>query len=171
LSLLAVCICAFAAPAALALEAGQTAPAFSLPRKGGGTVSLADFQGQVVYLDFWASWCGPCRESFPWMNELQSRYGVLGLKVVAINVDAKQSDAEAFLEQFPHTSFTVAFDAKGTAPGLYAIKGMPTSFLIGPDGKVLMVHTGFKHSDRDELQVKVLTALNAAIAARAASRR
>ncbi|MDP3859735.1 MAG: TlpA disulfide reductase family protein [Stagnimonas sp.] len=147
---------------ALALKPGEPAPAFSLPKAGGGNVSLAEFRGQVVYLDFWASWCGPCRQSFPWMKEMQARFQAQGLRVLAVNVDGKSGDAETFLKQFPEPGFTIAFDSKGATPAAYQIKGMPTSFLIGPDGTVLLVHQSFKDSDREELQAKLAAALAAA---------
>lgn len=145
----------------LALQAGDTAPAFTLPRPGGGSVSLADYKGQLVYLDFWASWCGPCKQSFPWMKDMQARYGAQGLHVLAVNVDGKSSDAEGFLAQFPALGFGVALDSKGTTPAAYQVKGMPTSFLIGPDGKVLWVHQSFKDSDREALQAQLAAAVAA----------
>ena len=144
---------------ALAVQVGQSAPDISLPRQGGGTATLDQLRGKVVYLDFWASWCGPCRQTFPWMNELQARYGAHGFSVLAVNVDAKQADAEKFLAQVP-AQFPVAFDSRGEAPGRYELKGMPSSFLIGPDGKVLMVHSGFKPEERKELESKIEAALS-----------
>jgi len=148
------------ATAAGAVGVDQMAPPFTLPLQGGGSASLGSMAGHVVYLDFWASWCGPCRQSFPWMNQLQSKYAARGLRVLAVNVDAKQSDAEAFLAQVP-AQFSVAFDQKGQTPGLYQVKGMPTSFLIGADGKVLMVHQSFREGDREELESRIDAALKA----------
>ena len=150
-----------AASGASAIEAGQPAPAFSLPKQGGGALALSDLKGQVVYLDFWASWCGPCRQSFPWMNEMQARYGGQGFKVVGVNVDAKTADAEKFLSQVP-AQFAVAFDAKGETPGKYAVQGMPTSMLIGADGRVVKVHSGFRADDRKDLEAAIEGALKAA---------
>jgi len=137
---------------------GQAAPAFSLPAPGGGQATLADLKGQVVYLDFWASWCGPCRQSFPWMNDMQAKYGAKGLKVMAVNLDAKTADAEQFLTQVP-ARFMVAFDAKGETPARYGIKGMPTSVLIGADGKVIAMHAGFKAEEREALERQIAAAL------------
>ncbi|WP_374319202.1 TlpA family protein disulfide reductase [Aquabacterium sp.] len=143
---------------AQAVEAGQPAPAFVLPQQSGGSLSLADLKGKLVYLDFWASWCGPCRQSFPWMNELQAKYGARGLKVVGINVDSRRADADAFLSQLP-AQFAVVFDGKGEAPGAYKIKGMPSSYLIAPDGHVIKVHAGFRAEDRKELEAAIEAAL------------
>jgi len=146
-----------AAGQAMALEPGQAAPAFSLNGPA-GTVKLEHYQGKLVYIDFWASWCGPCRQSFPWMNEMQARYGGQGLQVVGINVDAKTDDARNFLNATP-ASFVIAFDPNGTAPRNYGVKGMPSSVLIGPDGKVLYEHSGFRPADRSVLEARIKTAL------------
>jgi cytochrome c biogenesis protein CcmG, thiol:disulfide interchange protein DsbE len=140
-----------------AIEVGQTAPDFDLPGRS-GTVKLSEYKGKTVYLDFWASWCGPCKQSFPWMNAMQSRYAAKGFKVVAVNVDQKAAEAQAFLASNA-ANFDVAFDAGGTTPRLFAIKGMPTSVLIGPDGRVLQVHAGFKDEQRDELEAHIKQAL------------
>ena len=142
---------------ALAVEVGQAAPDFDLPGRL-AAVKLSDYKGKTVYLDFWASWCGPCKQSFPWMNEMQTRYSDQGLRVVGINVDQKTDDAKNFLKDTP-ASFDVAFDASGKTPKTYAIKGMPTSVLIGPDGKVLSVHSGFKDEQRAELEAQIKHAL------------
>ena len=143
---------------ALAVEVNQAAPEFDLPGRL-AAVKLSDYKGKTVYLDFWASWCGPCKQSFPWMNDMQSRYGTNGLRVVGINVDQKTDEAKAFLKDNA-ASFDVAFDQGGKTPKAYAIKGMPTSVLIGPNGKVLSVHSGFKDEQRDELEKQIKQALH-----------
>lgn len=143
---------------AQALEVNQPAPLFSLPGVQ-AAVDLSSFKGQTVYLDFWASWCGPCKQSFPWMNEMQTKYSSKGLRVVAVNVDQRHADATLFLKDNP-TNFTVAFDANGQTPKNYAIRGMPTSVLIGPDGKVLSIHNGFKEEQRDEMEKQIKQALH-----------
>ena len=145
------------AQSVLAVEVGQAAPDFDLPGRL-AAVKLSDYQGKTVYLDFWASWCGPCKQSFPWMNEMQTRYSGQGLRVVGINVDQKTDDAKSFLKDTP-ANFDVAFDASGKTPKTYAIKGMPTSVLIGPDGRVLSVHSGFKDEQRAELEAQIKHAL------------
>ncbi|WP_342113307.1 choice-of-anchor D domain-containing protein [Pseudoduganella sp. OTU4001] len=157
--LLAAAAALAAAGQALALEPGQPAPAFSLDGPA-GSVKLEQYHGKLVYLDFWASWCGPCRQSFPWMNEMQARYGAQGLQVVGINVDARTDDARSFLAATP-AGFVVAFDPNGTAPRDYGIKGMPSSMLIGPDGKVLYQHSGFRAADRSALEARIKAALGA----------
>jgi peroxiredoxin len=92
------------------------------------------------------------------MNEMHTKYAAQGFAVVGINVDAKQSDATSFLEQTP-AKFDVVFDSKGVSPRTYGIKGMPSSVLIGPDGKVLALHAGFKDEERGALEDKIKSAL------------
>lgn len=142
---------------AVAVEVGDAPPAFDLSGRA-GAIKLSDYAGKTVYLDFWASWCGPCKQSFPWMNDMHTRYAAQGLRVVAINVDQKADDAQAFLRKTP-AHFDLAFDPKGQTPKAYAIKAMPTSVLIGPDGKVLSVHSGFKDADRSVLEQQIRQAL------------
>ena len=138
----------------LAVEAGEAAPSFNLPTAKGAPVALDQLRGKVVYVDFWASWCGPCRRSFPWMNEMQQKYGGKGFVVVGVNVDKKRADADKFLAQIP-AAFTVAFDEAGGTPGSYGVKGMPSSYLIDASGKVAYVERGFTDEHRDELERRV----------------
>jgi cytochrome c biogenesis protein CcmG/thiol:disulfide interchange protein DsbE len=148
-----------AASPVYALEKGAPAPQFDLQGVD-GAVKLAKLQGKVVYVDFWASWCGPCRQSFPWMNAMQAKYGARGLQIVGVNVDANSADARKFLTETP-ASFVIGFDPQGATPRSYGIKGMPSSVLIGPDGKVLLEHSGFRDADRAELENKIESALGA----------
>ncbi|MBC3918166.1 TlpA family protein disulfide reductase [Undibacterium sp. CY18W] len=144
---------------AMALDKGSAAPAFDLSGAE-GNVSLSKYQGKLVYLDFWASWCGPCRQSFPWMNELQAKYGSQGLQIIGVNLDQKNEDARQFLVTTP-ARFVVAFDPAGTTPRSYGVKGMPSSVLIGPDGKILFEHAGFKDADKSALEAKIKSSLGA----------
>jgi len=143
---------------ALAVEVGQPAPDVELPAAVAAAPKLSALKGKLVYVDFWASWCGPCRQSFPWMNEMQAKYGAKGLQIVAINLDAKRADADAFLAQLP-ARFGLAFDAAGASAKRFGVKGMPTSVLIGRNGEVLMVHQGFRDDERQALEAKLAAAL------------
>ena len=145
-----------AAPA-WALDTGTPAPLINLPGAK-APVNLAQLKGQVVYVDFWASWCKPCKQSFPFLNDMQARYGAKGLRVVGVNVDAKREDAEAFLADTP-AAFDIAFDTQGDSARRYQVKAMPSSVLVGRDGKVLAVHRGFKPEDRAELERLINAAL------------
>ena len=145
------------APAAAALQPGDVAPPFELQGSQGG-LRLAQLNGKTVLLDFWASWCVPCRQSFPWLNQMQSRYGGSGLQVVAINLDEKREDALAFLNRYP-AAFTVVFDGPGKAARDYAIKAMPSSVLVGRDGKVVFQHSGFRDADKSALELQIRRSL------------
>lgn len=145
----------------LAVAVGDVAPAFALPTAAGESVALDKLKGRVVYVDFWASWCGPCRRSFPWMNEMQQKYGPRGFAVVAINVDKKRSDAERFLVQNP-ANFTVVYDEAGSTPAAYGVKGMPSSYLIDTHGNVTFVERGFLDESKAELESRVAALVAAA---------
>lgn len=108
----------------------------------GLTTLLAQHKGDVIYLDFWASWCGPCRKSFPWLDEMQTRFNDKGFTVVSVNLDANYALAQEFLTQHP-ISFSVVFDPKGKTAKKYQVKGMPTSYLIDRSGVIIKGHTGF----------------------------
>jgi cytochrome c biogenesis protein CcmG, thiol:disulfide interchange protein DsbE len=113
--------------------------------------TLSHYKGEVIWLDFWASWCVPCRASFPWLNDIQQRYESRGLKVIAINLDENTSDAEDFLRQVP-ANFQVFYDPQGSAPTQFDIQGMPTSVIIDREGNVHLFHIGFNESDKAELE-------------------
>lgn len=134
------------------------APAFLLPGIS-GQVSLESLRGKTVLVDFWASWCGPCRQSFPWMNDLQKRYGDKGLVIVAVNLDKDREFANNFLAEVPAT-FTVAFDPAGKTAESYKVKAMPTTILVSPEGRVLVTHTGFDAKHAPEFEAQIAEALS-----------
>lgn len=131
--------CALLAIGALAACLLAMAPA------GAASLDLAQYRGKVVYLDFWASWCVPCRRSFPWMNQIQQRYAGQGLVVIGVDEDSDPGAAKRFLAQHP-AAFTVVPDPDGKLAETYGLMGMPSSFIIGRDGKIVTRHVGF-HSD------------------------
>jgi thiol-disulfide isomerase/thioredoxin len=125
---------------------------------GDAPIDLADWKGKVVYLDFWASWCVPCRKSFPWMNAMQDRYGKDGLVVLAVNMDQKRADADAFLREYP-AGFTLRFDPRGRLARGFNLRGMPTSALLDRGGRTLLLHEGFRENDPAELEQVIRAAL------------
>ncbi len=124
----------------------ESAPSFELPGVK-STVSLEDLRGSVVLIDFWASWCTPCRKSFPWMNELQARYKDHGLRIVAINLDESREAADIFLKQM-NVDFTVAFDHQAETAEAYRVMAMPSSYLIDQYGNIAKSLLGFRHKDK-----------------------
>jgi len=126
------------------------APEIDLPGVD-GSVTLEQFKGKVVYVDFWASWCKPCIQSFPWLHDIKENYSAKGFEVVAINLDKDQALAEEFLKVMD-VNFVVAFDESGDTASRYKLKGMPSSYLIGRDGKLYAAHIGFREKDKAKLE-------------------
>jgi cytochrome c biogenesis protein CcmG, thiol:disulfide interchange protein DsbE len=149
-SLLFALICAAGIHAA---EVGSTAPALTATNTSGGKLSVSEPAAKLTYVDFWASWCGPCKQSFPWMNAMSQKYAKDGLRIVAVNVDKRKEDAEKFLKQVP-AQFEIGFDPEGKTATAYQVKAMPTSMLIDDKGKVVMIHRGFRAEESDELERK-----------------
>jgi thiol-disulfide isomerase/thioredoxin len=132
----------------------RPAPGVRLHAEDGTTVQLADYKGQVVLIDFWASWCPPCKTSFPALDALYRTYRDRGLQVLAVNVDERRKDADAFLATQPHV-MPVLFDPKGDAPLAFAIRGMPSSILIDRNGNIRFTHMGYSTQVLDSYRVEV----------------
>ena len=137
LSLLIVVLVSPGASRARASTGGEAgmAPSFTLPGRT-GPVSLASLRGHVVYVDFWASWCGPCQMSFPWMTQMYDRYARKGLVIVAVDLDKDHRAAEHFLDRHM-VPFLVAFDPAGKTAEAFDVEAMPSSYLVGPDGRMI----------------------------------
>jgi thiol-disulfide isomerase/thioredoxin len=119
---------------------------------------LDSLEGKVVLLDFWASWCSPCLQSFPWMNELQQKHGGEGLVVVAVNLDQDRALADAFLKKVP-AQFRVEYDGKGDVARQFQVQAMPTSFLIDRQGNVRVRHAGFRDKQRADREQQIVQLL------------
>ena len=143
---------------ACALERGATVPAPPVSRPDGSAFDWSTTRGKVVLVDFWASWCGPCRQALPAYDAMAKRHADAGFVVLGVNVDEQRADADRFLKAVP-VAFTVVFDSGGKAPEAYGVKAMPSSYLVGRDGKVRAVHLGFKPSDADKIEAEVRAAL------------
>ncbi len=134
----------------LALGAGLRAAAASDP--------LSPHAGKVVLVDFWASWCEPCRRSFPWMNDMQKKYADDGLVIVAVNVDNDPEAARRFLEELPAT-FEVFYDEDDHMARRFEVIAMPSSFLLDESGRIVETHLGFKVLQQDEYEAAIRAAL------------
>lgn len=120
-------------------------------------VSLSSYRGKVVLIDFWASWCIPCRVSFPLYNKLYAKYKDRGFEILALNTDSEISKAHTFLKDFP-VAFTVLEDGKDAAKQLN-LSEMPTSFLVNKDGTIIQKHEGFREGDIQKLDAEIAAAL------------
>jgi peroxiredoxin len=130
------------------------APAFSLQSRDGQQVSLASLKGDVVMINFWATWCGPCREEMPKLEALYQRYNKLGFKLLAVNVEDNPSGAKKWLEETP-VSFPVLFDTKNEVTKLYKVDTMPSTVIVARDGTMRFVHHGYKPGYEGDYQNEV----------------
>jgi cytochrome c biogenesis protein CcmG/thiol:disulfide interchange protein DsbE len=121
-------------------------------------LDLAQYEGQVVVVDFWASWCVPCRRSFPWLNDMHDKYQREGLVIIGVNLDQERGEAEAFLQEFP-ADFRIHFDETKDLAREFDVVAMPSSYLIGRDGQVVKRHFGFKVNQQDEYEAAIIAAL------------
>jgi thiol-disulfide isomerase/thioredoxin len=150
-------LAAFAWPAA-ATDGAVPAPPFTLASRAGGEVSLADLKGQVVMINFWASWCGPCRKEFPALDQIYTKYKPMGFTLVAINVESEKADAEKFLATTP-ASFPILFDPDNKVSGSYGVSAMPTTVLVDRQGRVRWLHRAYKPGDEAKYIEQIRAAL------------
>lgn len=140
---------------ALALQKGFPVPNFVLPAlantpANAKSLKLSDYRGKVVYIDFWASWCIPCRVSLPALNELYIKHGAQGFEIIAINMDENEADALKFLKTFP-VNYPVVHDRTGLVAEGYEVKSMPHAVIIDKAGKLRYLHEGYKKRDKAKI--------------------
>jgi thiol-disulfide isomerase/thioredoxin len=161
-SMPAVCVLILAltgAKTTWALQAGDAMPAFAQQGLVHGKMLRSDyFRGKVLYVDFWASWCGPCRVSLPAMNGIYQEFKGEGFEVLAVNLDKNPADAKRFLKQHPVGYYVVTDD--GSLPRQFGLKGMPTAYLIDRRGTIRRVHEGFRPGDDERLRKQIRLLLN-----------
>lgn len=133
--------------------------AFSVTTDDGMFIS-ADYEGKVIYLDFWASWCVPCRQSFPWMNEMRAKYSEQGLHVIAVSLDQDTDLARSFAEEFA-AEFTIGFDTDGSLADQFGVRGLPSSVIINREGRLVESHTGFNPKQAVEFEESLVKVLGA----------
>lgn len=144
--------------ASTTLAADMQAPTFALPNKVGETIDLSKLKGQVVMLNFWASWCGPCRTEMPLMDQIYKKYSAAGFTLLGVNVDTDSTDAQKFLSQVP-VSFPIAFDRDNKVSQLYNVSAMPSTVFIDRKGNVRALHRGYKAGDEAEYLAQIRTLL------------
>ena len=132
------------------------APDWTLPaiQNAEGDLSMSDFRGKITYVDFWASWCGPCRLSLPALNSLNEAFSDDPVKFLAISIDVVEEDAWDFLARYT-VDYPVVIDTEGDIARLFAVDGMPSGYLIGRDGLIREVHVGFRKGDEEELRAQI----------------
>ncbi|QHS10804.1 TlpA disulfide reductase family protein [Sinimarinibacterium sp. NLF-5-8] len=146
-------------PASFALEVGQSAPAgLQAASEQGEALSVDAFAGQVVYVDFWASWCAPCLQAMPEYEALYQKYRDQGFTVLAVNVDTHHRAALKTLQRIK-VSYPVVFDPDGQWPDAYQVKAMPSAYLIGRDGRVQWVQPGFRSAELPQIEAAITAAV------------
>jgi thiol-disulfide isomerase/thioredoxin len=144
-----------AAMPSFAVDVGGAAPDFRLPQLDKtAPLGLSDVRGKVVLVDFWASWCGPCRESLPQYQKLYTELSRSDFEIVAVNLDEELKDAKKFLDAHPVT-YPVVLDPAGDVPKAFGLIGMPTSYLIDRNGVVRLRNQSFKPQDIDTLRTEI----------------
>lgn len=132
------------------------------PSATAASLDLNAHAGQVVYVDFWASWCPPCRASFPWMQSLQDRFAERGLVVITVNVDKERKAAEKFLATMK-TTLPIVWDAEGELAKKYELQAMPTSFIYDRQGKLVSSHVGFDPDKKMDVENELINLLSAEV--------
>jgi peroxiredoxin len=146
--LLLACCLSLSLPglAVAAAAPGTAAPDFSLAARDGGKVRLADLKGQVVMINFWATWCGPCRQEMPLLAQLSTKYEPLGFTLLGVNVEPDSAAAVTWLKGMPVT-FPILFDTDSTVAGSFGVEGMPSTVFVDRKGQVRYIHQGYKPGD------------------------
>jgi len=129
-------------------------PPAEAPAEAPAALDLSAYHGKVVYLDFWASWCVPCKQSFPWMMELLERHAEQGLVVLTVNVEPDRDAADAFAERM-HSTLPVIYDPEGKLAAAYALEAMPSSFVYGRDGSLRATHLGFHPKETAQMEAEI----------------
>jgi thiol-disulfide isomerase/thioredoxin len=138
------------------IEPGKAVPNCKLAPLGNGPgQDLGQYKGKVLYVDFWASWCGPCAQSFPFMNKLDKELRNRGLQVVGINLDEDPEDAKAFLDRHPAGFVNLTDASGGQCPQEFGVMGMPSSFLVDRNGVIRHVHVGFRPGEAEKFRALV----------------
>jgi thiol-disulfide isomerase/thioredoxin len=155
LALAAVC-----ASAALAASSAGPAPGFQLSGRGGKSIDLSQFKGQVVMINFWASWCGPCREEMPLLEDIYKKYKPMGFTMLAVNVEPNTKDADAWLAKLKKpVTFPIAYDVDSKVSKLYKVETMPSTVIVDRKGNVRALHRGYKAGDENFYLTQIRTML------------
>jgi peroxiredoxin len=150
--------CAMAAivitTAAFAADTGSPAPSFTLNDLTGQQVALSKYKGQVVMLNFWATWCGPCQQEMPLLDQMSKKYKPAGFTLIGVNVDKEAPPVKALLDRKP-VSFQVLLDPTNSVSKTYHVDEMPSSVIVDRKGQIRFIHRGYKPGDENEYQDRI----------------
>ena len=142
-------LAAMFASAAFAASSSGPAPGFKLTGRGGKTIDLTQFKGQVVMINFWATWCGPCRQEMPLLEDIHKKYKAMGFTMLGVNIEPDSKAADAWLSKNGPVSFPIAYDTESKVSKLYKVGGMPSTVIVDRKGHVRVIHKGYKPGDEN----------------------
>ncbi len=153
-------LAAVLASAALAASSSGPAPGFQLSGRGGKNIDLSQFKGQVVMINFWATWCGPCRQEMPLLEDIYKKYKPMGFTMLAVNVEPNTKDADAWLAKLKKpVTFPIAYDVDSKVSKLYKVETMPCTVIVDRKGNVRALHRGYKAGDENFYLTQIRTML------------
>jgi thiol-disulfide isomerase/thioredoxin len=135
----------------------SAAPDFTLNARGGQQITLSKLKGQVVMINFWATWCGPCRQEMPLLENIYKKYNKLGFTLLGVNVEPDPKAADAFLAKQTPVTFPILYDTESKVTGLYEVNSMPSTVIVDRQGNVRMLHRGYKAGDENEYLDQIRT--------------
>jgi thiol-disulfide isomerase/thioredoxin len=144
-----IALAAVCASAAFAASSSGPAPAFQLTGRNGKAIDLSQFKGQVVMINFWATWCTPCRQEMPLLEDIYKKYKPMGFTLVGVNVEPDSKDAEAWLSKQKPVTFPIAFDTESKVSKMYKVDVMPSTVFVDRKGNIRVVHKGYKPGEEN----------------------
>ena len=151
---LASLLCLAGLQTATAASVSGPAPNFTLKSLSGKNLRLSEMAGNVVLINFWASWCGPCRQEMPLLNDLHNKYEALGFTVLGVNVEEQSDNARGFINDFP-VDFPILLDDRNQVSKMYNVIAMPTTVVVDRDGNMRYLHKGYKPGDEKQYRKMV----------------
>jgi peroxiredoxin len=148
------CAAIIVASAAFAADTGGPAPAFTLTALSGGQTALSQYKGQVVLVNFWATWCGPCQQEMPLLDQMYRKYKPAGFTLIGVNVDKEEPAVKELLARKP-VSFPVLLDPANQVSKAYHVDEMPSSVIIDRKGDIRYIHRGYRPGDENEYQDRI----------------
>jgi len=133
------------------------APDFALDSRGGAKINLSQYKGQVVMINFWATWCGPCRQEMPLLEDIYKKYNKLGFVLLGVNVEPDKKAAEDWLAKQKPVTFPILFDTESKVTELYQVNSMPSTVIVDKQGNVRLLHRGYKPGDENEYLNQIRT--------------
>lgn len=142
---------------ALAAAPNPQAPDFKLDSRAGTPVSLSQLKGQVVMINFWATWCGPCRQEMPHLESMYKKYNKMGFTLLGVNVEPDSKAANDFLAKQTPVTFPILYDTESKVTSLYNVNSMPSTVFVDRKGNVRLLHRGYKPGDENEYLDQIRT--------------